>query len=212
MIVKVCGMRDAQNINNICQLDIHWIGLNFYKPSSRFIAKYEKESIDQIPKHIKRVGVFVNENIESILQIVEQYELDYVQLHGDESPLFCKNIGQICKIIKVFRIDETFNMSRTSDYSTVVDYFLFDTNTKQFGGSGKKFNWDILSTYEGTTPFLLSGGIGPTDTDELLQLNHPQYAGIDINSKFEIAPAIKSKALIETFLTTLNSERSEISS
>lgn len=209
MIVKVCGLRDEQNIQDICQLEIQWIGLNFYKPSSRYIAKYEKESISQIPDHIKRVGVFVNEDIDTIQKIVKQFQLDYVQLHGDESVSFCESIK---KVIKVFRIDKDFKMSITKDYESAVDYFLFDTNSKHFGGSGKKFNWDILSEYTGSTPFLLSGGIGPEDTIDLIKLKHPQYVGIDINSKFEIAPAVKSKALIETFLTKLNIETSEISS
>lgn len=212
MIVKVCGLRDEQNIQDICQLQIQWIGLNFYKPSSRYIATYEKESISKIPNHIKRVGVFVNGDLETIRQIVEQYELDYVQLHGDESVSFCESISTFCTVIKVFRIDSEFKMPLTEDYESTVDYFLFDTNSKHFGGSGKKFNWDILSQYTGTTPFLLSGGIGPEDTTDLKKLEHPQFIGIDINSKFELAPAVKSKALIETFLTKLNIETSEIPS
>lgn len=212
MIVKVCGMRDEQNIKDICQLNIQWIGLNFYKPSSRFIARFEKDSIAHIPKHIKRIGIFVNETLQTICQIVEQYKLDFVQLHGDESLSFCESISPICKVIKVFRIDENFDMSSTKEYEGAVDFFLFDTNTKHFGGSGKKFNWDVLAHYTGYVPFLLSGGIGPQDASELIKLEHPKFIGIDINSKFELAPAIKSKVSIETFLTTLNSENSELSS
>jgi len=212
MIIKVCGMRDRQNISDISELDIQWIGLNFYEPSSRYIARYEKESISQIPNHIKRVGVFVDESLNNIQEIIDQYKLDFVQLHGNESASFCKNVSKLCTVIKVFRIDESFNMNVTKDYKNAVDYFLFDTNSKQFGGSGKKFNWDILSTYSGSIPFLLSGGIGPEDSTDILKLKHSQFIGIDINSKFEIAPAVKSKDAIQTFLKTLNTESRDISS
>lgn len=212
MIVKVCGMRDRQNMRDICSLAIDMIGLNFYPASSRYIAKYEEGSINQIPDTIKRVGVFVNATEEFITDKIDSYMLDYVQLHGDESVESCESIQKRCQVIKVFRIDEDFDMSDIVPFESCADYFLFDTRCKTFGGSGKKFNWDMLAAYSGSIPFLLSGGIGSEDAIELSRFRHDQFVGIDINSKFELAPAVKSKDIIETFLTVLKLQTGEIPS
>lgn len=212
MIIKVCGMRDAVNIKELCQLDIQMIGLNFYKPSSRFISKYRDEVFSQIPSHIKRVGVFVNESLETVSRIQKQYNLDFLQLHGDESVSYCKALAADHAIINVFRVDEHFDMDSVKQYEACASYFLFDTRCKTFGGSGKQFNWEMLAQYEGNVPFLLSGGIGPEHSDQLLNFHHSQFAGIDINSKFETEAAVKNTSVIHTFLKTLNSKQREISS
>ena len=204
MIVKVCGLREKENISEICTSDVQMIGLNFYPLSSRFISAYDEEAIQAIPNYIKKAGVFVNADATFVKDKIETYGLDYVQLHGDEDFAYCKEISEKCRVIKVFRIDDEFDWSSVDDYSKIAEYFLFDTKTSAFGGSGKKFNWEILDNYKEATPFLLSGGIGPADAMIINTISHPQFAGIDINSKFEIAPAFKSKQLVDTFLTALN--------
>lgn len=212
MIVKVCGMRDRQNIQDICALSINMIGLNFYPQSSRYIAQYDAASIERIPKHVKRVGVFVNASYDFLLDRIETFSLDYIQLHGDESVDYCSLVKESCPVIKVFRIDESFEMSSITEFENEADYFLFDTRCKSYGGSGKKFNWDMLDQYTGQKGFMLSGGIGPEDALALCQFKHDQFVGIDINSKFELAPAIKSKDSINTFLTVLKLHSGEIPS
>ena len=204
MIVKVCGLREKENISDICASDVQMIGLNFYPLSSRFISTYDEEAIQAIPNYIKKAGVFVNADVNFVKDKIETYGLDYVQLHGDEDFEYCKKLSDECRVIKVFRIDDEFDWSIVDDYSKIAEYFLFDTKTAAFGGSGKKFNWEILDNYQEATPFLLSGGIGPADAMIINTITHPQFAGIDINSKFEIAPAFKSKELVDTFLTVLN--------
>jgi len=204
MITKVCGLRDKENIKNVCASDIDMIGLNFYPLSSRYVAAYDEETIAVIPNYIKKVGVFVNAELSFITDKIRTYKLDYVQLHGDEDISYCEEISKLCRVIKVFRIDDSFDWTVVPSFSRVAEYYLFDTKTPAFGGSGKKFGWDILENYTEATPFLLSGGIGPADAIMINQFQHPQFVGIDINSKFEIAPAVKSKQLIDTFLTVLN--------
>ena len=212
MIIKVCGLRDKVNIKDICSLDIHMIGLNFYKPSSRYVPSYNHDSIDQIPDHIDKVGVFVKEELSSLKEKVKLFGLDYIQLHGDESPEYCQAASEIARVIKVFRVDEDFEFSEVSAFYESIKYYLFDTKTKHFGGSGKQFSWNKLDEYHGTIPFLLSGGIGPKDHQAINEINHKAFAGIDINSQFEVAPAIKSKSQIETFIQKLKQINSEISS
>jgi len=145
------------------------------------------------------VGVFVNESATKVFELADKFKLDYIQLHGDEDQIFCSKIAEKISVIKVFRIDEGFDFSLIEKY-TSASYFLFDTQTKHYGGSGKKFNWEKLNKYSGKTPFLLSGGIGPNDVDQILAISHPQFVGIDINSKFESSPGIKDKSLVLPFL------------
>ncbi len=203
MIIKVCGLREKENIKEICATDIHMIGLNFYPLSSRFVSEFNEGAIHAIPDYIKKVGVFVNADLAFVKDKTNTYGLDYVQLHGDEDFDYCKEISEACRVIKVFRVDDKFDWSTVAEYSRIAEYFLFDTKTPAFGGSGKKFKWDMLNKYQEATPFLLSGGIGPSDAMLIKMITHPQFAGVDINSKFEIAPALKSKELVDTFLTVL---------
>ncbi len=206
MIIKVCGIKTKENISFLSKSKIDMVGLNFYRPSSRYIDDdIEINIFDKLGDHIKRVGVFVNEKASAIFEISQRFKLDYVQLHGDEDANFCSKVAEQIPIIKVFRIDETFHFeSSLADYS-MATYFLFDTQTKNYGGSGKKFDWEKLKQYSGDIPFLLSGGIGPDDASQILDIDHPKFIGIDINSKFESQPGIKDRNLVLPFVSLLRS-------
>ncbi len=196
MIVKVCGLKESQNIQDIVSLDIDWIGYNFYKPSSRYITIVPTIN-NEI--HQKKVGIFVNEDMDIVKDYIDKYDLDLIQLHGNETPEYCINAQSLIPIIKVFRIYEDFDFDMLDDFR-MAEFFLFDTETKNYGGSGIKFDWNILNHKPICRPFLLSGGIGPDDVDEILKIGHPQFKGIDINSKFEISPGIKDVELVRKFV------------
>lgn len=199
MIIKVCGLKNHQNILAISELNIDMIGYNFYPLSQRYVD----DTLHILPKKIKKVGVFVNADFETISQKVAQYGLNFVQLHGDESCSFVQKIQRIVPVIKVFRIDENFEANNLNEYQ-FCDYILFDTATKNYGGSGQKFNWEKLHEMPIKTPFLLSGGIGPEDASAIKNFTHPYFAGIDINSKFESSPGVKNVETIRSFIGTLD--------
>ena len=197
MIVKVCGLRTENNLS-LVKDSLDMVGLNFYMPSIRFVAS-EADAYNILPATVKRVGVFVNESQQSILSKVSEYGLDFVQLHGDESFDFGKEISKHINVIKVFRIKSVEDISNVEDHD-YAEYYLFDTYSESFGGSGKQFNWGIVNNYTGDIPFLLSGGIGPDDVDSISKINHPMFRGIDINSKFESEPAVKDMEMIDRFI------------
>ena len=198
MIVKVCGMRDAENIREVEALGIDLMGFIFWPKSSR----YASERPAYLPTNCKRVGVFVDENIEVVKKIAQDYALDYIQLHGNETPDYCALLKGH-KLIKAFNIATAEDFEQTKPYEGLVNYFLFDTKGKSVGGNGTKFDWSVLDDYHGTTPFILSGGIGPDDAARIRSFHHPQLAGIDLNSKFEDAPALKNIQKLKTFLEQL---------
>ena len=198
MIVKVCGMRDAENIHEVEALGIDLIGFIFWPKSSRYVS----ERPAYLPTNCKRVGVFVDENIEVVKKIAQDYALDYIQLHGNETPDYCALLKGH-KLIKAFNIATAEDFEQTKPYEGLVNYFLFDTKGKSVGGNGTKFDWSVLDDYHGTTPFILSGGIGPDDAARIRSFHHPQLAGIDLNSKFEGAPALKNIQKLKTFLEQL---------
>ena len=198
MIVKVCGMRDAENIHEVEALGIDLIGFIFWSKSSRYMS----EKPDYLPTKCKRVGVFVDEDIEVVKKIAQDYALDYIQLHGNETPDYCALLKGH-KLIKAFNIATAEDFVKTKPYEGLVNYFLFDTKGKSVGGNGTKFDWSVLDDYHGTTPFILSGGIGPDDAERVRAFHHPQLAGIDLNSKFEDAPALKNIQKLKTFLEQL---------
>ena len=198
MIVKVCGMRDAENIREVEALGIDLIGFIFWPKSSRYVS----ERPAYLPTNCKRVGVFVDENIEVVKKIAQDYALDYIQLHGNETPDYCALLKGH-KLIKAFNIATAEDFEQTKPYEGLVNYFLFDTKGKSVGGNGTKFDWSVLDDYHGTTPFILSGGIGPDDAARIRSFHHPQLAGIDLNSKFEDAPALKNIQKLKTFLEQL---------
>lgn len=188
--IKVCGMRDVENIRQLVALPIDYIGFIFYAQSSRFVAK-KSEVI--IPSSVKKVGVFVNDSKEEIVTKVEEFDLQVVQLHGDESAEFCQEIKNLgVEIFKAFGIDDDFNWTSIAAYEGKVDYFLFDTKSKQYGGTGQTFNWEKLKANPYETPYWLSGGISVENIEEAANFEDNRLYGLDLNSKFEIEPALKN--------------------
>ncbi|AFM06010.1 phosphoribosylanthranilate isomerase [Bernardetia litoralis DSM 6794] len=211
-LIKVCGMRDVQNIEQIASLCPDFLGFIFYPRSKRYVRQSDlsTEDLDKLlpknlPTSIKRVGVFVESPNVEVEKIVKQWKLDFVQLHGNESPIFCKKLkGKGIKIIKVFSIGkEGISIPMMREYEDFVDYFLFDTQTPEYGGSGNKFDWDTLKTYNLETPFMLSGGISLEDVEKLKGYIHHKCIGFDVNSKFESTPAYKNPVLVEEFINLM---------
>ena len=199
MIIKVCGLKLQNNLNAVIETGIDMVGFNYYPKSKRYLD----HSLEVTDKQVKRVGVFVNAEIEDIKSLVKRDGLHYAQLHGDESVAICQAVKTFTKVIKVFRVNETFDFSQVIDFE-FCDLFLFDTYTSDYGGSGKTFDWNALNAYKGDTPFLLSGGIGPHSVANLKEFQHPKYIGIDINSRFETSPGVKDVSLVQTFIKELN--------
>lgn len=213
MQVKVCGMRNPGNIAEMLALPIDMIGFIFYPESKRFVGTEKK-----LPKWIaenqetfnliKKVGVFVNAGTAGILNAIYDYELDYVQLHGDESPGYCQELELLwsassiraAKLVKAFSVDEQFDFAVTTSYEDHCSFFVFDTKGAGFGGTGKQFDWSLLEKYEGSTPFLLSGGIAEDSVEAIRNLDHPLLFGVDINSKFEIEPGLKAVNKVRDFV------------
>ena len=200
MKLKVCGMKYSQNITEIENLFPDLMGFIFYEKSKRFFNLPEIN----LNNKVKRVGVFVNENIQEIKNKIKKYKLDYVQLHGEENVNFCHSLKPFVKIIKVFKIDYNFNFKKTEEFEEVCDYFLFDTKSQLHGGSGKKFDWDLLKNYNCKKDFFLSGGIDIGDIEEIKKIvNSYPIAGIDINSKFELDNLEKDKEKINLLIKKL---------
>ena len=216
MRIKVCGMREPENVKALLGLPIDYVGFIFYKKSPRNIAN-KSPLIDWVKKNnkafkaIERVGVFVNSEIDFILNKVHDYKLDYVQLHGDESAEYCEEIQSFwaistmrsAKLIKVFSVDDDFDFSITKAYEPHVSHFLFDTKGKERGGNGTQFNWNILEEYQGGRPFFLSGGIDADAADSIKALQLQQLYGIDINSRFEVKPGLKDIDKIKPFVEAI---------
>ena len=242
MIIKVCGMREPENIRAVASLGIDMMGFIFYPSSSRFvqmisscagiIPDYSEERLIKA-RHVgkkqegdtpeaeeeqtvgpKRVGVFVDDMPQSIVTRVYNYALDYVQLHGNETVEMIDNLRRTIdpdirpniKIIKALSISSEESLQVYKQYEGHVDMFLFDTRCDSYGGSGEQFDWSVLASYDGHTPFLLSGGIGPDDASRIKAFSHPQFAGIDLNSKFETAPAVKDVEKLKAFIQEIRKE------
>lgn len=210
MMIKVCGMRDIHNINQLQELDIDFMGIIRYSKSKRYVDDLQKEKVAQQTMNKGTVGVYVNETLENILQDFIPLQLDVIQLHGNEDPAFAKALLEIdIKIFKAFQITEDFNFDSLKEWEALAAqyvgklFFLFDTATPNYGGSGKKFNWSILDSYKGEVPFLLSGGISDKDADAIKELKHKMFLGVDLNSKFETEPGVKDIELIKTFIEKL---------
>lgn len=201
MKIKICGMRFPSNMLEVKMLCPDYMGFIFYPKSPRYAEPLDITTLSAIPTTIKKIGVFVNETLENILTIVTKYQLDGVQLHGSELVEMCQELKEAGLIVlKAFPIAEAYNLKVTKKYEGVCDFFLFDTKTDAFGGSGVKFNWAILNEYQGVTPFILSGGIAPDDAEAILKIEHPSMVGIDLNSKFEISPGLKDLPLLQEFI------------
>ncbi len=219
MMIKVCGMRDAENIREVERLGIDMMGFICWPRSPRYVSEVPA----YLPK-CERVGVFVNQSLDEIQKYNETFNFSYIQLHGTESPEFCKEVWEKtgCKIIKAKSLPRPLQRRGERSKACGIDgldtdeelqrlfpppleglgeaFLLFDTKCSTIGGSGKQFNWDILSDYRGELPFLLSGGIGPEDAERLSKFHHPKCLGFDINSRFEIEHGIKDIEKIKTFI------------
>ena len=210
MMIKVCGMRDIENINPLQELDIDFMGIIRYSKSKRFVDDSQKEKVAQQTMNKGTVGVYVNESLENILKDIIPLQLDVIQLHGDEDSAFAKALLEIdIKIFKAFQITEDFDFNSLKEWEELAAqyvgklFFLFDTATPNYGGSGKKFNWSILDSYKGEVPFLLSGGISKDDVALVKEFKHNMFLGIDLNSKFETEPGVKNIEEIKTFIEKL---------
>jgi len=202
MKVKVCGLTDATDMEGLLSANLDYLGFICYSKSKRWIA----ESTIAQKKYgtAKRVGVFVNEEIDRVVEIAKKNNFDVIQLHGDESPEYCSRLNELgFQVIKVFGVDEEFDFDTTLYYKKVADFFLFDTKGEQRGGNGYPFNWDKLQEYKGNTPFFLSGGIEPKSIASINKLNHPKLHAVDINSRFEISPGEKDVAQIKNFVNEI---------
>ncbi|MGV6846335.1 MAG: phosphoribosylanthranilate isomerase [Lutibacter sp.] len=206
MKIKVCGMKNHENIKEVLKLKPEFMGFIFYSKSPRYI--------DSIPKldyrNTKKVGVFVDEEISNIIEKVKLDKLNFIQLHGTESPDYClflkkklENFDKNVQLIKAFSVNQDFNFQETGPYVSACTYFLFDTKGQKPGGTGKKFDWNILNKYNGETSFLLSGGLTINDAQVIKKLNYPQLFAVDINSGFEIKPGLKNSQEIKKFKTDL---------
>ena len=206
MIIKVCGITKPDQYNWLDQHGIDMIGLNFYASSQRFINQPFMDA--KSASKAKKVGVFVNPEISYLIEKADEYKLDMVQLHGNESVAFCDEVAQHIATIKAFGVDERFAFADTEAYLPSATYFLFDTKSSVFGGSGKKFDWQKLSEYRFDNPFLLSGGIHLEDMPAIIDLEFPALAGIDVNSGFEISPGNKDLDKINTMLKLIDNDES----
>lgn len=203
MKIKVCGMKNPNNIEELSSLSINYMGFIFYPKSPRYIEGLKPEILNILSDSTKRVGVFVNEKVASLFKTIEKYGLDAVQLHGNETPQYCEDLIETfpeITIIKALSISDIKDIEKTDEYEEVCDYFLFDTKTSQYGGSGQKFNWEILNSYKENKPFFLSGGISMEDIEEIKNIQHPNLYGLDLNSKFESEPGLKDLYLVKKFI------------
>lgn len=200
MIIKVCGMREPDNISELLELNPDYMGLIFYPHSKRYMKGLDAVHLKSIPPSTKKTGVFVNEAMDVMADEVIQYELDAIQLHGDETGEFCRSFRKFLhnmqterhvEIIKAFGISEDFDFSTLSEYEDFVDYFLFDTKTEGHGGSGVTFDWTILEKYKGKKPYFLSGGLSLENIHGIKDLKDVRFHGVDLNSKFETDAGIK---------------------
>jgi len=205
MKLKICGLRDKDNIRKIAEMRPDYLGFVFYKASPRYAGDIlDADTLNELDEGLKKVGVFVNEDISKVKEIALAYNMDVIQLHGSESPEYCRKLGEEkFEIIKAFN-PVTYNDFLTmKEYSGSCDYFLLDNRGKMAGGSGQKFNWEILDKYDLDVPFFLSGGIGPGDSEDILSMNYENMTAIDINSRFEIVPGVKNLALVEEFVNKI---------
>jgi len=205
MQLKVCGITISEDILNLITMKIDRLGFIFYHKSKRYVyGKLIEDGLKEIPKHIKKTGVFVNAEISEIEQIVDQYQLDSIQLHGDETPEFCSHFKNKVEVIKTISIKDKSSFGTAQMYQDACDLFLFDTQSENYGGTGKAFDWQWLEAYTLDKQFYLSGGISLENFKEIKKIKHKQMVGIDVNSKFEIRPGIKDIDKIKQLIDLIN--------
>ncbi len=201
MNIKVCGITQLKQLQQLDGLNIDFAGLIFHKDSPRYVVgKISKEDIEATDFDTKKVGVFVNAGYDEIMQTVEEYGLDVVQLHGEESPELCEELSEDVEVIKAFSISAATKSidEMVADYDAVCDYYLFDTAGKNgsVGGTGEQFDWSLIKKSKIEKPFFISGGISVADAAKIKAFKHPDFMGIDVNSKFEKEPGVKDMALL----------------
>jgi len=206
MKIKVCGMKSPRNLEQVCALGPDYVGYIFYPASKRYVGEDPDPALFQIPgPGIHKVGVFVNESPSFVISAFESYHLNMLQLHGDESPDYCRRLLQE-GIPLIKSLDALKDKSRLEEYRKLVNYILFDTPGKGYGGTGRKFDWELLKRIPSSIPFLLGGGIGPGDAEAVLDMAHGGLQGVDLNSRFEIEPGIKDVTLLEKFMQLIKKQ------
>jgi phosphoribosylanthranilate isomerase len=204
--LKVCGMRDPDNIQQLAALQPDYMGFIFYAPSKRFVGDLDPALIKLLPSGIKPTGVFVDESLDKVIELSNKYQLRAIQLHGAESSDYCFKLKQQntnIEVIKAFGINQEFNFELLGAYQHVVDYFLFDTQTAAHGGSGRTFDWAVLENYRLQVPYFLSGGIALEHVALIQAISDARLYAVDVNSRFESDPAIKNIEQIMTFKNQL---------
>ena len=202
---KVCGMRDLNNIQTVAALQPNFMGFIFYKNSPRYVGE-DFQLPPNFPSTIKRVGVFVNENIEVIKSLIKKHKLDYVQLHGEESVTDCSELRNSgVGVIKLFSIDKDFDFETTISYESVVNYFLFDTKGKFYGGNAVAFDWNLLSRYNQKIPFFLSGGLTESNILMIKKFSGYNLVALDVNSGVEDSPGYKNVQKVDSIYRLLTS-------
>jgi phosphoribosylanthranilate isomerase len=208
MELKVCGITQLEQLLALQEIGVDYAGLIFYGGSPRFIGAHNLEAsiLNQKEINIKRIGVFVNAKEDEILKAVDDWKLEMVQLHGEESPVFCEKISNHVKTIKAFRVKEEESLAyKVAPYENAVEYYLFDAMGKQYGGTGNKFDWKVIAEANIEKPYFLSGGLGPDDVADIQvfsQANSNCFA-IDVNSRFEVKPGVKNIEIVKTFAERL---------
>lgn len=209
MKVKVCGMREPENIRQVAALQPNFMGFIFYKDSKRFVGEtITPELLDSLPASVQKIGVFVNQSTEEILDKVKKYHLDLVQLHGRETPRQCQELQEAnIKVIKAFSVGGNFSFKSTMLYERFCDYFLFDTKGKQYGGNGVAFDWELLKGHIAAKPYFLSGGLTLENLQrEEFQKLRPKPFAVDVNSGFEQEPGLKKVEELKQLMTSIKSK------
>lgn len=207
MKIKVCGMREVENIRAVDRLGVDWMGFIFYPRSPRYLPADADHIAAVRSCQTSTVGVFVDAELREVLQTATRFGLQWVQLHGDETATQCAALRAVgLGVIKALRIASRDDLHEATRYVGAVDYLLLDTRCEGYGGSGQRFDWSVLDNYTANIPFLLSGGLAPGCEDVLATLHHPRLCGVDLNSGFESAPGCKRVKEIETFIRNINQQ------
>ncbi|MDD5571002.1 MAG: phosphoribosylanthranilate isomerase [Bacteroidales bacterium] len=206
--IKVCGLKYEDNIRKLAETKPDFMGFIFYPKSKRFVSESIDKNIFKIlPAKIKKVGVFVNSGLDEVKFKKEKYKLDFVQLHGNETPEFCKKLSnKNISVIKAFGVSGEKDFEQVKNYQNYCTYFLFDAKTEDFGGSGKKFDWKLLDKYNSPLPFFLSGGLDMKDIEKIKKIKNSKFFGIDINSKFEINYGTKDIEKVKSFINKIKNK------
>jgi len=208
MYIKVCGLKYEENIQAIADLKPDYLGFIFYKKSPRYVAnELSPIQLSNLDVNLKKAGVFVNEDLETIKQICSVFNIETIQLHGSESPAFCKQLKDLgFTIIKAFGMHEDFDFEEVNPYTPICDFFLFDTKSSVHGGSGNHFHWELLKKYHLSTPYFLSGGISLNDLEEIKKIKDDKLYAIDVNSRFELKPGFKDIQAIKSLIKKIRDE------